>query len=346
MRDANRNGNSTKKGRTVLQTLLLITLPAVIISSSVTYWLTKRAATKRIAFSISLKPGARGAHQGAQGAMSANGTLGKRGVASDSGLLLYGGGAHDFSEGEFIARDEDRDLPKYQAFKPLIVGSEALKPMTDPGDPCEAVEMGGGGASRISIGKRDWKVVIERFHEAKKRLLKWLSDHRRQFPSQLAHQMEARVRDLKIIKPPTTEELDLNWRGIGVFGRDDSKGLVVRLGPGLVQLIVANPQRGLFEVTRLVAQAWAPCELKTLGFEGVWDPLMKCLGIPEQDTCANLTYSDGGWAMSTTLGVALAPPGCKIPGLAEESQAKCIQQIPLPLTMQEQKVSESVWRQQ
>src|SRR5690606_26170291 len=137
--------------------------------------------------------------------------------------------------------------------------------------------------------------------------------------------MEERVRGLRLQRPPAAEEPDLSWRGIASL-TEDSLGYMVRVGGGFIKLAQKDPPRARFELARLLAQSWAPCELTKNGVDGaaIWAPLLKCLGVEEKAGCAAGSYSEAGWAISTTLAAVVANPGCTVPAFAEAERAKCV----------------------
>jgi hypothetical protein len=198
------------------------------------------------------------------------------------------------------------------------------------GGECAALEYPGSGPQATRVTKRDWAVVMRRFHEAKRELLAWIDKRRAEMPEATSDAMAHQVRGLKIQRPPASEEPDLSWRGIGVYTQSSEGEPIVKVGGGFIRLAIQHPERGRFEMTRLVAQSIAPCELKRIGaVEGSWAPLLGCLGVSESQACAQGSYSEGGWAVSTTLAAAVSPPGCKIPAFDSPDMAKCLNTIPL-----------------
>jgi hypothetical protein len=141
--------------------------------------------------------------------------------------------------------------------------------------------------------------------------------------------MEKRVNELKIQRPPVLEEPDLAWRGIGVYASGGESGEpIIRVGGGFVKLALAYPDRAKFELARLVAQAWAPCELKRISPVAAWKPLLDCMNMKDAQTCGEGTFSEEGWAVSTTLANAVMAPGCELPVLKNPELAKCMKLIP------------------
>ncbi len=198
---------------------------------------------------------------------------------------------------------------------------------------CASIEYRGDGPEHTKITKDEWGKVMTAFHGAKGELLTWLRKHKRELPDRTAKLMEKQVRELRIQRPPAVEEPDLTWRGIGVWTQDVAGAPMLRVGSGFVKLVNKQAARGKFEMTRLVAQAWAPCELQRVDAGAPWDPLLKCLNINEERACAAGTYSEGGWAVSSAIATKLANPGCAVPAFADASMAACLKKFPLPLSL-------------
>jgi hypothetical protein len=87
------------------------------------------------------------------------------------------------------------------------------------------------------------------------------------------------------------------------------------------------PQRSRFEIARLVAQSWAPCELERIGATQPWGALLQCLNV-DSGSCGVGSYSESGWAVSTAVAAFVAPPGCEVPALAGGAH-ECVRRIPV-----------------
>jgi hypothetical protein len=199
---------------------------------------------------------------------------------------------------------------------------------------CTPVEYRGDAADKMVVTTNDWSKVLDGFHEVKGSLLTWLESRKREFPDKTFRQMQTQIREMTLQRPAYADEPDLNWRGIGVFTQDNSGKGMIRVGAGFVKLMAKQPKRGKFELLRLAAQSITPCELQRIGAEPVWDPLLKCLDMHEQQACAVGTYSEAGWAVSSTIAASLTPPGCTLPAFKKsEDMTKCMNKIPLPLTV-------------
>jgi hypothetical protein len=202
---------------------------------------------------------------------------------------------------------------------------------------CMPIEYPGQGLTATRITKAQWSTVLDTFHGAKDDLLKWIGHHHKEFSASSLEMMENQVKNLKIQRPPVFEEPDLAWRGVGVWTRTDSGEALVRLGAGFIELMNREPKRARFELTRLVAQSWAPCELKrvakdpttfgsnqSLNFEGPWKALSGCLSVKDDFACTSGSYSESAWAISTAIAFDLRPPGCSIPALSGGKASSCI----------------------
>lgn len=195
-----------------------------------------------------------------------------------------------------------------------------------PGDDvCTSAEYRGNSYKMVDFGKKDWAKFKDVYHAAKKDLISWLGKNKSYFDEKVYKTLEAQIMDIRIQKSPATEAPDLAWRGIGVFTQDASHHPLVRLGGGFKDLAKRDPKRARFELTRLLAQSWSPCEIKKVsGVEGTWDPLLQCLEVVEYLPCSESTFSESGWAVSTAVAAQVAPINCKIPAFKDERIGKCL----------------------
>jgi hypothetical protein len=209
-------------------------------------------------------------------------------------------------------RDSARRLQPFDPLKQL-----------DRGGLCSRVELKGSAPGASAVTREDWSKVIAVFHDAKEDLAAWLGNGGGSVPRAERARMIARMSSVKIQRPPAAEEPDLSWRGIGVLGELNKDEPLVRVGTGFVRLVNEDRARAKFEVARLLAQTWAPCELAKAKLEAqVWSPLLKCLKVTE-DSCADQSYSEAGWAISTSIASAVAPLACAIPAFADPQVASC-----------------------
>jgi hypothetical protein len=203
---------------------------------------------------------------------------------------------------------------------------------------CTSVEYPAEGR----IGAADRRHLQASLNDAKEDLLAWVEHHHVKFPTGTYETLRNQIRALRLGEPGPGEDPDLGYRGIGVWTRD-AKGPVVRLGPGFVTLLKKDPERARFELIRLAAQGWAPCELLRLGAPEPWSAYLRCMGIQETETgCGVGDYSEAGWAVSSAVASVLAKPGrvgCTIPAFADEAHAECPKNFLLPLSIGGEKIS-------
>ncbi len=211
------------------------------------------------------------------------------------------------------------------------------------GGQCTPIEYRGDSGDKLTITTAEWSKVLDTFHEVKGSLLTWLEQRKRELPDKAFKQMQTQIREMTLQRPPYSDEPDLNWRGIGIFTQDATGKGMIRVGGGFVKLMHKQAKRGRFELLRLAAQSVSPCELQRIGAENVWEPLLKCLDMSEQQACAVGTYSEAGWAVSSTIAAHLAAPGCTLPAFKKTEDTKCLQKIPLPLTVAEKSHRLDLW---
>lgn len=195
---------------------------------------------------------------------------------------------------------------------------------------CLRVEYPGDGPTLTRISASEWAGTTRLFYSAKGKLSKWLQSRRKELGAKPAELMAAQLRKLSLGRPPSREEPDLAWRGIGVLGHAAEGKPVVRLGGGFSYLVRHNPARAKFEMLRMVAQVWAPCELKRAEAGDPWSALSSCLGVSDSAACEPGSYSEAGWAVSTALAAALEDPGCKIPAFKDSSGSACVAELTGP----------------
>jgi hypothetical protein len=224
------------------------------------------------------------------------------------------------------ARHKDRKIAQVNAEQPNVKQSSVEPPKSGAPELCASLEYPGDGPERTKITKEQWARTMEKFHRAKKDLLAWLTKNKNKISDNTAGLMETQIRDLKIQRPVAMEEPDIAWRGIGAWTLDEYGLPLIRVGSGLVKLVEKEPARARFEITRLVAQAWAPCELVRIKAKTPWDPVLDCLGARDKEACALGGYSEEGWALSSALAVAVASPGCALPALENVNLSACIKQ--------------------
>jgi len=196
---------------------------------------------------------------------------------------------------------------------------------------CASPEFPGSVAANIKVSKQQWASIMDQYHDAKAKLLSWLEQHKEAIPERTYAVMENEVKEVRIQRPPTKEEPDLTWRGIGIISRDSQNKPLIRLGGGFLRLAAKEPKWAKFELTRLVAQVWAPCHLADLEVAHPWDGMLNCLDVNEPG-CPVGSYSESGWAVSSAVATKVANPGCTIPAFSSRAARACITNIKFPLT--------------
>jgi hypothetical protein len=206
----------------------------------------------------------------------------------------------------------------------VAASSAAVPAATDSS--CVAVEFLGEGPA-VAVSAQDWDRVLGQYAEVKKNLLDWLQHNKKSFSDKAVAFMEKQILNLKLEKASSAREPDLAWRGIGVL-EHENKDTVIRLGSGFAKLANQQPARAKFELARLLAQSIAPCEARRSGDSEVWGSLLKCLQVTEVRACSPGSYSEGGWAVSSTLAAIISPPGCVLPAFKSPEAAGCLKQFP------------------
>lgn len=197
---------------------------------------------------------------------------------------------------------------------------------------CGANEIPGAGTSRVKASPEQWTKVMSEFHQAKRELVSWVDSNRVVIGQSGADEMIKHLKEIRIHRPPQLDEPDLDWRGIGAYSRDVEGAPMIKIGGGFISMMEREPQRARFELTRLLAQGWSPCELKRDGLKAMpWKPLLDCLKLPSDGdaACPNTEVSDAGWAVSTSVAFSIATPGCRVPAMNDPQLSACMAR-PLP----------------
>lgn len=210
---------------------------------------------------------------------------------------------------------------------------------------CRSIEYRGDGLKFAKVDPQDWAQVEASFKGAQAGLIAWLNSHRKEFHDNTLATMENQVKSLNVELASAKNDPDLSWRGVGVYTRAQGGAPVLRLGQGFVKLVLKDPSRAKFEMTRLVAQAWAPCEILRAGGQDAWSPLLKCLDLKDESACTNGSYSEAGWAVSSVLATLVAPTSCWVAGLKDDRAVACLKKLPLPLTLSGVASLENSWQE-
>ena len=237
--------------------------------------------------------------------------------------------------------DEDEDAPvqdlkvdKAEAIAHPTDATRAPAAAADSGV-CTSTEFPGKSPESVKPTAAEWQAVMREFHAAKTQVGQWLVAHKTQFSEKTFQWMQARVTGAQLISPPADSMPDLSWRGIGVIGESDTQAPVIRVGGGMIKWVAEKPQRARFEFARLLAQAWAPCEIAKIDTKAPWKDLVSCLDLsveadPEK-VCGAGSYSEAAWAVSSVVAAAASPPGCRIPAFDKVTVADCAKKMGVPL---------------
>jgi len=194
---------------------------------------------------------------------------------------------------------------------------------------CAAIEYRGPGLRAAAVTPREWKTVMDQFHDAKARLVKWLEANRARLPQKTYEVLVSETKEIRLQRPPAAAEPDLAWRGIVALSSDE-KGPLIRAGGGFPKLVRRHPAWSRFELARAIAQRWAPCSLLSLGVESPWTPLLDCIGAPGREGCEAGSYSEAAWAVSTAVASIVSGPGCDVPAFAPPAIKACLKRVPMP----------------
>ncbi|HLE01769.1 MAG TPA: hypothetical protein VJB59_16020 [Bdellovibrionota bacterium] len=202
-------------------------------------------------------------------------------------------------------------------------------------DPEEAFNLCGpvefpGNAPWVSISEAEWKEVQKAFSGVKRDLTAWLSKSKSRLGQPVYDSMKKRLQSTEIRIASRSEQPDIAWRGIGVWGPSVEKIPTIDVGAGFVRLLRDELRRARFELARLVAQSWSPCALEKQIQAHPWGPFLGCMQIDEGQKCGAGSYSEGGWAVSSAIAAKVAAPGCLLPAFATAESRHCHDQLLLP----------------
>lgn len=199
------------------------------------------------------------------------------------------------------------------------------------GGQCANLEYPGNGHQGGNLSTEAWSKLMKQFHDSKSDLLVWLGSQKKHFNEEQLAMMEGQVKAIRIQRSPHVDEPDLHWRGTVVLTRDAAGEPLIRVGSGFMTLLERAPARARFELNRVVAQTWSPCELERLHVGKPWSGLLGCLGMnSEAEGCKDGSLSEGGWAISSVIASRTAPPGCTLPAMSESKVVACLKNFPAP----------------
>jgi hypothetical protein len=200
---------------------------------------------------------------------------------------------------------------------------------------CVTEEFPGRSPETAQISKTGWDAVMEEFHGAKTQLAAWLDAHKSRFSEKTYQWMGKRIADARLQRPPSSDEPDLSWRGTGSVSAMSDQTLLIRVGAGFEKWVSEKPQRARFELARLLAQAWAPCEMAKVDSSAPWKDFVSCMDLVNEadpaKACGKSTVSEAGWAVSSAIAAQATPPGCKIPAFNRAPASECLKKIGVEL---------------
>lgn len=193
---------------------------------------------------------------------------------------------------------------------------------------CQPFEYLAGGPATVAAMDKKWPALKKQFHKAKADLQSFIATQSGKLKTEEINAFKEKVAELRILRPVTTEEFDLLYRGIGTWVRDQAGRELLRVSPGLIKMVELNPARSQFEITRLVAQALSPCALEKIGATQAWSEFLSCMDLKDISAdCKEGGYSEAGWAVSSALAQATTDPQCTVPAFKTDSGAKCFAQF-------------------
>ena len=218
-----------------------------------------------------------------------------------------------------------------------IVAVDFGKTTREPASPGECVseEYPGRSPETAQISKTGWDAVMDEFHGAKAQLTSWLEAHKNQFNEKTYQWMAKQIANARLQRPPSADEPDLSWRGIGSVSSMSDQTPLIRVGAGFEKWVAEKPKRARFELARLLAQSWAPCEMAKVDSSAPWKDFVSCMDIQKEadptQACGKNSVSEAGWAVSSAIAAQAAPPGCKIPAFNRAPASECLKKIGVEL---------------
>jgi len=275
-------------------------------------------------------------------------------VFAAAGATYYAGGFNNIPQLSFLNRDSAQLKEKEKQVSEkihklvenengaLAAGSRKQKgagPATGAAsdavsggsESCSAIEVAGSGPDAIHVDAGVWSRFMADNHQAKEELVDWLHRNRESFPKAQLARMEMEIRETRVMRPQAQVESDLTWRGIAAWTRpragtivENGRPALIHISDGFLKLYQKDRNRARFEMTRVLAQAWSPCEMGAGKF-AAWDTLLQCLGVSdEQKGCTAGVVSEGAWAAATAVAALVSPPGCQIPAFQGDQHQACL----------------------
>ena len=215
----------------------------------------------------------------------------------------------------------------------VVVGKTATAAAgTVAGSACAPIEYAGSGPDAIRVDAGTWSRFMADYHQAKDELVSWLHRNSEVFPQALLSRMELEIRESRVMRPQAQVEPDLSWRGIAAWTRpragtivEGERPALIQVSDGFLKLYQKDRFRARFELTRVLAQAWSPCELGNGKPLAAWNGMMQCLGFSgEQSGCTAGAMSETAWAASSAVAVLVAPPKCEVPAFSGAKFQACL----------------------
>jgi hypothetical protein len=197
---------------------------------------------------------------------------------------------------------------------------------------CGTAEYFGAGPEQTQLDPTLWNQFMGDYHAAKTDLIQFVSANKSYFSESFITAMENEIRGARVMRPQNQIEPDLTWRGIAAWTRpragaveNGERPSLIHVGSGFMQLFQKNRARARFEIARLLAQSWSPCELTETRDSKVWKDFFSCMGLEKSQTeCKPGVVSEASWAMSTAVASLVSQPGCQIQAFADDKSAACL----------------------
>lgn len=197
---------------------------------------------------------------------------------------------------------------------------------------CGSGEFFGAGPEQVQVDAVAWTRFMGEYHAAKNDLLQWITANKEHFSAPAIEKMENEVKLTRVMRPQEQIEPELTWRGIAAWTRPKAGSVdaqerpaLIHVGSGFMDLFAKDRVRARFEIARLIAQSWSPCELAESAKTPVWNAYFQCMGLSsEQIKCAPGAVSEATWALSTAVATLVSRPGCSVPAFADSKSQGCL----------------------